>query len=184
MTTFTNTFSLTTKRSGAPASSEAVNHVLRDVELLWAKLDPEAPVAPFSVEQWELTVHVPLARKAELEPFGKVKTDEQRKTAFINLKKKATDREGNRTKPVQVVDSLKQAFDSKLIGNGSKGNVVVLQKPYQIKTPQGKIQREGISTTLLAVQVTELVRYEKRTAVDLFETEGGAPLAADEVDPY
>ena len=175
-------FSLAKKQS--TTAVETTNLVLRDVELFWAKLDPSAPVNPFGQEQWEVTIHVPLARKAELEAFGKVKTDEQRKTAFVNLKKKATDREGNRTKAVQVVDSLKQEFQASLIGNGSKGNVVVMQKPYTLKTPQGKVQKEGISTTLLAVQVTELVRYEKRTAVDLFDTEGGTPLAADEVDPY
>ena len=183
MTITTKTFSLVSKRS--TTATEPTNTVLRDVEFYWAKLDPAAPVNPFGQEQWEVTIHVPMARKAELESFGKVKTDEQRKTAFINLKKKATDREGNRTKAVRVVDSLKQDFAPSLIGNGSKGNVIVMQKPYVLKTPQGKVQKEGISTTLLAVQVTELVKYEKRSAVDMFDVEGGTPFTAEEAgDEY
>ena len=181
MSLTTKSFSLVAKRS--TTSTETTNTIIRGVEFLWAKLDPKAPVNPFGQDQWEITIHVPVARKAELEAFGKVKLDEQRKTAFINLKKKATDREGNPTKAVRVVDSLKQDFEPTLIGNGSKGNVIVMQKPYVLKTPQGKVQKEGISTTLLAVQVTELVKYEKRSAVDMFDTEGGTaftPEAGDE----
>ena len=183
MTISTKSFTLVSKQSSS-APAETSNTILRDVEFHWAKLDPKAPVNPFGQEQWEVTIHVPVARKGELESFGKVKLDEVKKTAFINLKKKATDREGNPTKPVRIVDSLKQDFDASLIGNGSKGNVVVMQKPYSIKTPQGKIQKEGISTTLLAVQVTTLVKYEKRTAVDMFDAEGGAPFTPEAGDEF
>jgi len=62
-----------------------------------------------------------------------------------------------------------------LIGNGSIGNVMVYCSPYEIKLPNGKISKSGISTMLVAVQVTDLVRYERKSEnfVD-FDVEGAS----------
>ena len=178
-----NTFTSATK---ATAFVESTTKRLDGVNLFWVKCNPEAPVSPFGTEQWEVQIHVPKERAAELEGLGVVKADAERKTAYVNLKKKATDREGNRTKAVRIVDALKQDMDSTIIGNGSTGNVLVSQRPYSIKTPQGKVQREGISTTLLAIQVTDLVKFQKQggSVVDFFDKSATVTELTAEDDGY
>jgi hypothetical protein len=79
----------------------------------------------------------------------------------LNLRKKSTKADGNPAKPVDVVDAFKMPLDPTVIGNGSEGNVIVMQKNYEIKNPKtGKVTKSGVSTTLTKVQVTKLVKFE------------------------
>jgi len=141
--------------------TEGFNTILRDVKLYWAKLDK--PVDPFGTLQWELTIQVPKKREAEIASFGKVKEGFDKGTVAVALKKKALKADGTEAAKVGVVDANKQPLDSKLIGNGSLGNIIVFQRPYEIKAPNGKVTKSGTSTMLTKVQVTELVKYERKS---------------------
>jgi len=141
--------------------TEGFNTILRDVKLYWAKLDK--PVDPFGTLQWELTIQVPKKRESEIASFGKVKEGFDKGTVAVALKKKALKADGTEAAKVGVVDANKQPLDSKLIGNGSLGNIIVFQRPYEIKAPNGKVTKSGTSTMLTKVQVTELVKYERKS---------------------
>ena len=154
------------------------NEILSNVELHWCKLDK--PVSPFGTEQYEISVQVPKKRASELEAYGKVKAvkDKDGKDTgkvSINLKKKALKKDGTDAAKVRVVDTKKNPIDPKTIGNGSKGNVMLFLQDYQIKAPNGKVTKEGTSVMLVAVQVTDLVRYERKSEnfVD-FDVEGAS----------
>ena len=72
----------------------------------------------------------------------------------VALKRKAVKADGSPMDPVRVVDANKAPImDRRSIGNGSIGNVIVWQAPYEV---QG---RKGISNSLTAVQVTTLEVY-------------------------
>jgi len=165
------------------AIKDGSNIIIKNVELHWAKLDK--PVSPFGTEQYEIQIQVPKKRENELSAFGKTKETTDGKIG-INLKKKALKRDGTEAAKVKVVDNNKQPMDPKLIGNGSFGNVMVYQSPYEIKAPNGKVTKSGISSMLVAVQVTELVKYEpKSTSFVDFDIEGdGATVAEGEESPF
>ena len=166
------------------AQNNGENVILKDVELNWCKLDPKNPVAPFGVSQWEISATVPKKRSAELEVFGKVKPvkDKEGKDTgkvSINFKKKAEKKDGSEAAPVRVVDASKQPLDPKTIGNGSKGNIMLFTKPYEIKTPKGVVTKSGTSIMLTAVQVTDLVKYEpKNSNFTDFDDESGEDTPA------
>jgi hypothetical protein len=165
------------------STNQGQNEIIRDVELHWCKLDK--PVDPFGTLQWEISIQVPKKREAELAKYGKtkpVKNKDGKETGNVslNLKKKALKADGTDAAKVGVVDIHKQPMDSKLIGNGSKGNVMVFCKPYEIKAPNGKVTKSGTSVMLTKIQVTDLVKYEPKSDnfVD-FDDEGtDAPTAA------
>jgi hypothetical protein len=154
------------------ATNNTTNEIIRDVQIYWAKLDKA--VSPFGVDLYEMTIQAPKKREKELAQFGKVKEGFDAGTIKVALKKKAFKADGTEAAKVRVVDANKQPLDSKLIGNGSVGNVMVMQRPYEIKLPNGKVSKSGITTTLTAVQVTNLVKYERKSDnfVD-FDDEGG-----------
>jgi len=162
---------------------EGTNVIIRDVKLYWAKLDK--PTDPFGTLQWELTIQVPKKRESEIASFGKVKEGFDKGTVAVALKKKALKADGTEAAKVGVVDANKQPFDSKLIGNGSKGNIIVFQRPYEIKAPNGKVTKSGTSTMLTKVQVTDLVKYERKSDnfVD-FDEEGTESPAAKFSDDF
>jgi hypothetical protein len=144
-------------------TTENKNVIITNVTLNWAKLDK--PVSPFGVDQYELQIQGPLKRMKEFSQFGKVK-DTGDGFVSVNLKKKAEKRDGSAAAKVRVVDANKKPLDPSTIGNGSKGNVIVLQNDYEIKGPNGKVTKSGTSTMLTAVQVTELKIYERKNMVD------------------
>lgn len=167
----------------AQANNDVRNVILKGVTLYWAKLNPEKPVAPFGTEQWELTVQADKKREKELSMFGKVKDGFDKGTVAVSLKKKALKKDGSPAAPVRVVDNMKQPLDPKVIGNGSTGNVMLMLKDYQIKAPNGKVTKEGTTTALIAVQVTNLVKYESKSSnfVD-FDEEGSGIEATDDTE--
>ena len=165
------------------------NEIIKNVELHWCKLDK--PVSPFGTDQYEISVQVPKKRAAELEAYGKVKPvkDKEGKDTgkvSLNLKKKAFKKDGTEAAKVRVVDTHKNAVDPKTIGNGSVGNVMLYLQDYQIKAPNGRVTKEGTSVMLVAVQVSELVKYEPKSAnyTDFDYEEGEGTAAGDDDIPF
>jgi len=129
--------------------------IIRDLEFYWAKLDK--PVSPFGTEQYDLQVRFPKKRVKEMSAYGKVK--EQPDGQFsINITRKAKNAKGEDT-PVRVVDSVKRPLEG-LIGNGSKGHIIVYQYDWNVSG------RSGTKTILVAVQVTDYIEYKDEGAVD------------------
>lgn len=157
------------------------NVIIKDVEIYWAKL--AAPVVnQFSDElQYEIQIRVPASRRTELEvmslnPKNPTKEGVVDETVVsVNLKKKAKRFDGTDAEPVRVVDGKKEAIDASIIGNGSRGNVLLMQRPYEIKNPKtGKVTKTGITTQVVAVQVTDLVEFRakaSRKLTDMFDEE-------------
>ena len=48
-----------------------------------------------------------------------------------------------------------------------------MQRPYEIKAPNGKVTKSGISTVLSAVQITDLIKYEPKGGMDFDAIDGG-----------
>jgi len=174
------------KASKADDTTE--NAIIKNVEFYWAKLGTPV-VNQFSGDtQWELQIRVPASRKADIENLGTLKHPvrdgvEDKKVVYVNLRKKAVKVDGTPAKTVRVVDAQKNEFDGSSIGNGSKGHVIVMRKPYEIKNAKtGKVTKTGISTALSAIQVTHLVEYKgsNNKITDMFDLEEGAvaPQAA------
>jgi len=139
--------------------------IIRDVTLNYVKVDPENPTEPFGTLQWECQIVVPSDRADELEGYGTVKPvkDDPSRVA-INLKRKAVRKDGSANDPVMLVDGKKQKIPANIkIGNGSVGNVKVYRREYDVAG------RQGISTILTAIQITNLIEYTG--SVD-FDVEG------------
>lgn len=140
------------------------NIIIRDVILNWCKLNPAKPVDNYAGDatQWELQASIPVKRREEFEIFGKVKevTEGKIKCVQRGFQKKAVKADGTPAKPVEVVDIYKNSIDPKTIGNGSKGNILLMLKDYEIKNPKtGKVTKSGTTAMLIKLQVTELVEY-------------------------
>jgi len=141
--------------------NEATNVIINDVEFHWVKIGK--PVTSFdgSYEQWEVQCQVPKKREKELSAYGKTKEQPNGKVS-INFRKKSEKADGSPAQKVRCVDGSKEALDPSTIGNGSKGNVLLMLKDYEIKNPKtGKVTKSGTSATLIAIQVNDLVVYEK-----------------------
>ena len=169
----------------ATQDNNARNEIIKDVELHWCKLDK--PVSPFGTEQYEISIQVPKKRSSELAVYGNPKPVKDRDgkdtgRVSINLKKKALKKDGTDAAKVRVVDTKKESIDPKSIGNGSKGNVMVYLQDYQIKAPNGKVTKEGTSVMLVAVQVTDLVKYEPKSDNFTDFDYDGQPTASSTAD--
>ncbi len=149
------------------ADNNTRNVIIRDVIINWAKLNPAKPVDNYAgdAKQWELQAQIPVARRAEFEQFGKVKGVADGKKKFVErgFQKKAFKADGEPAKPVEVVDIYKNPVDPKTIGNGSKGNLKLMLRDYEIKNPKtGKVTKSGTTAMLVAVQITDLVKFEPK----------------------
>ena len=89
--------------------------------------------------------------------YGKVKPQDDG-TFSVNITRKAKNAKGEST-PVRVVDDVKRPLEG-LIGNGSKGNIIVYQYDWNVSG------RSGTKTILVAVQVTDYIEYKDEGAVD------------------
>ena len=136
------------------------NVVINNVELNWAKLSKPF-TNQFGATQYELQIATKDAsKKDEIEASTGLKMKEKDGKFTLNLKRKAKDSKGQDMAPVRVVDSAKAALDGGSIGNGSIGNVIVWQFEYEFAG------RKGVGSSLTAVQVTDLVKYESKPSVD------------------
>jgi hypothetical protein len=158
---------------------ESRNVIVKDLEFYWAKLNPARPVSPFGTSQWELQVRFPKKRVSEMEEYGIVKDSDEKNVMSLNLKKKAVKADGSPAAPVKVVGLTKDdEIDPRTIGNGSRGNVKLLLRPYEIKGPNGKVTKRGVQTILVGVQVTELLKYEPKGSDDFDFDEDEANAAS------
>lgn len=142
--------------------NEPRNAIVKNVTFFWAKLDKPVDNYAGDALQWEVQVRVPKARREELEVYGKVK-DQDDGTVSYNFQKKAFKADGSPAARVRVVDAAKEELtDRNSIGNGSKGNIILMLKDYEIKNPKtGKVTKSGTSNMLTAVQITDLKIYER-----------------------
>ena len=174
---------VTTKSEDNPNNTR--NVILKDVEIWWAKLNPSKPVSPFGEEQWECQVRVPKKRKDELAELDfsqkqdrvQVVKDDSTKVG-MNFRKKAQKKDGSPAMPIKVVSTHKDEdgepiqIDPRTIGNGSKGNVKLMLRDWEMRG------RSGTVVTLQAIQLTDHKVYEPRTGEDFdFDDEEEAPKA-------
>ena len=150
--------------------------LISDLEFHYAKLGK--PVSPFGTEQWEMQLRTTSKEtKAQLEEAGvsvKLKEDDDGNTYYAaSVKRKTTDRKGNRMDPPRVVDTKRQAVDGDKIGNGSKGNIILFSYEYEV---QG---RSGTAAMLTAVQVTDLKIYEGGSGIDFDFSDDGFDAASE-----
>lgn len=170
------------------SDDQTTNLIIRNVEFFWAKLGKPVENQFSGDMQWELQIRVPTKRRADIEELGTVKHPlnankvEDTSMCYVNLRKKATKADGSSAQPVRVVDAAKQEIDGTTLGNGSKGHVIVMRKPFEIKNAKtGKVTKTGISTALSAVQVIDLIEFKGtgNKITDMFDEEGPAVKQTD-----
>ena len=147
--------------------------IIRNVTLNYVKVDPAKPVSPFGALQWEAQIEVSADRSAEIEGMGKLRALDNGNVA-VNIKRKAIKHDGTPNFPVALLDAKKEAitvFNN--IGNGSTGNVKVYRNEYDVAG------RQGISTSLSAIQITDLVEYTGSVDFDI-EVDGEGVATDDE----
>jgi len=143
--------------------------ILKNVELFFAKLDPNKPNATFDANNptWELQIRTRDKKQAKewKELNLNVKPDEDDQGMFYkaNLKKKTKKANGDPQNPVSLVGGDLSPIDPNILGNGSIGNVRVYQYEYNVGG------RKGIASMLMAVQVTTLKEYTPKPREDDFE---------------
>jgi len=136
-------------------STQNASSVIRNVSFYYAKLDK--PVSPFGTDIYDMQVRFPKERIEEMSAYGKVREVEDGNFA-INITRKAKNAKGQAT-PVRIVDTNKNPITD-LIGNGSSGNIIVYQYDWAVSG------RTGRKTVLIAVQVTDMIKYVPQEAVD------------------
>ena len=147
--------------------------ILRNVTLNYLKVDPSKPVSPFGTLQWEVQIEVPEDRSEEIAEMGKLRTLDNGNVA-VNIKRKALKHDGSPNFPVALVDAKKNTIEVfNNIGNGSTGNVKVYRNEYDVAG------RQGISTSLSAIQITDLVEYTGSVDFDI-EVDGEGVATDDE----
>ena len=153
------------------------NLMLSNVEINWAKLDK--PVNPFGQEQYELQIATTEAAVADQWKADHLSVKEKDGKFTVSLKRKAHKASGDSNGMVRVVDANKAAIDTSVvrIGNGSVGNVIVWQAPYDVAG------RSGIASSLTAVQITDLVEFNGG-GVDFDIVAGGTDEPAPSADLF
>jgi|TARA_R110000764_G_scaffold210231_1_gene296161 hypothetical protein len=147
--------------------------IIRNVTLNYVKVDPAKPVSPFGALQWEAQIEVSADRSAEIEGMGKLRTLDNGNVA-VNIKRKAIKHDGTPNFPVALLDAKKETitvFNN--IGNGSTGNVKVYRNEYDVAG------RQGVSTSLSAIQITDLVEYTGSVDFDI-EVDGADVITGDD----
>lgn len=154
------------------------NVLLTNVELNWARLDTPAE-NPFGGDpSWEVQVVFDNAESANIAKEAGINVKEKDGQAFASLRRKSKTKDGGDMEPVRVVDGTKSPMDStarRKIGNGSKGNVIVWCAPYDYRG------RKGVTASLTAVQVTNLVEYtggSDNIDFDMVDTPAGSTSEA------
>ena len=135
------------------------NFKIEGVELNWARLD--TPVNPFGQEQYELQIATTDKDKAQKLRDNYFNVKEKDGKFVVNLKRRAKKVDGSDNGKVRVVDSnLAPMENTRSLGNGSVGNVICWQYPYEA------MGRKGVAGSLTAVQVTSLVEYKSDNTTD------------------
>ena len=146
------------------------NYKIEGVTLNWARLD--TPVNPFGTEQYELQIATADKAKAEVLKANYFNVKEKDGMFTVSLKRKAKKADGSDNGKVRVVSAdLSPMENTRILGNGSVGNVVVFQYPYSAAG------RKGIANSLTAVQVTTLEKYEATAAAEFTAVEAPAEVS-------
>jgi hypothetical protein len=162
--------------------------IIPNATLFFVKVEPNSPAKPFAgdgspswetqirttskdvAKQWkEMDLNVRALSRNAKDDDGNVMTDDLGETLRepivddngnpyygVTVRKKTHKFDGSKQNPVNVVGGDLSPVDPATIGNGSVGNLSVFQYPYEYK---GK---KGISSMLMAIQVTELNEYKPR----------------------
>jgi len=145
--------------------------ILKDVELFFAKLNPEKPNDRFDQANptWEVQIRTRDKKKAKewKDNNINVKPDEDEEGIFYKatLKKRSKRADGKPQNPVSLVTGDLTPLDHSILGNGSIGNVRIYQYPYEVAG------RRGIASMLMAIQVTTLKEYQPKPREDDFQIE-------------
>ena len=140
------------------------NYLISNVELNWARLD--TPTNPFGVEIYELQIATESKEVADEWASNWLNVKERDGKFTVSLKRNFKKRDGSDNGKVRVVDGDKAPLDG-MIGNGSEGNVIVWQYPYE------NAGRKGVSCSLTAVQVTNHIKYEPGMDFDVVSSDSG-----------
>ena len=154
-------------------STTTTTKIIDNATFFWAKLDK--PVNLFgSGDAWELQIRtddVMVAESWTNQSLNvKSKEEDGKMICYVNLKRWAKNAQGKPYEPVKIFNAAKEECSeiAPKIGNGTKGKV----KVYQYEWSKGA--RKGITTIMVAVQVTELKEYTPEASVD-FDVIGDEP---------
>jgi len=128
-----------------------ISTVVRDLKFYYAKLDKPIEHKFNQTMIYDVQLRFPKERIEEMSAYGKVRQVEDGNYA-INLTRNAVNAAGKK-QTVRVVDTNKEPIKD-LIGNGSEGNAIVYSYPW---TRGGN---SGVKTIILAIQITNLIKYE------------------------
>ena len=135
------------------------NIKLDDVEINYPKLST-AVKDNFGNIRYEMQIVAKDAKQAEEWKKAHLSVREKDGVFSVNLKRDESRRDGTPNGAPRVVNGDLSALDPLIIGNGSRGNVILRQYEYEFGG------RKGIGTMLEAVQVTSLEVYERAPTVD------------------
>jgi hypothetical protein len=149
--------------------------VVRDVEFHYPHL--ATAHAPFGSDIWDVQLRTNDQDTAKrLTDLGVgIKKHDKEGYFFGNVKRPTTNKAGDVNKAPEVLDAAKSktAIDPRTIGHGSKGHVKVFSYEYDFNGKQ------GTGVQLLAIQITDLVKYEPKSGGDDFGVEGDAVEAEE-----
>lgn len=157
--------------------------MLKDVLVQYTKVS--RPVLYQGEEQWEtsiITDDPKVAAEWEFNHLNVRGTPKLAPTSWtVSLKRKRFTKEGAENEPVRVVHADKRPFtdeERRQIGNNSTANIILWQGQY--KNEWG----EGVTTSLTALQITNLIKYEGGMQEMDFDTFGaeGDKLVVEGVD--
>ncbi len=158
--------------------------MLKNCEIWYAKLNPERPDDTFDKDnpKWNIQIRTTSKEtKKEWEVLGiKVKAvvpDEGAPYFSANLQRSLYKKDGNKNKPVKVIDGNLEPVDARSIGHGSIGHIRVFQ--YASKSPKAK---EGQMVSMLeAIQLIKHVVYKPKEGEGLpFEKTTTERIAKDD----
>ena len=158
-------------------TTQPKNVIVSNVTINYARLDTPAENPFGGAPNWEAQLESSdRAAFAEVEAMG-MKVKEKDGKFTVSVRRKSETNDGRPMDPVRVVDANKAPLDSQTrrkIGNGSVGNVILWAAPYEY------MKRTGITFSLTAVQVTDLVEYSGGNGdidFDVIGSEDGTPNA-------
>jgi len=134
------------------------NYLITDIELNWPNL--VTPRSPFGTSIYEIQIATDDSDVAKDLIANHIAMKEKDGKWVGSLKRKEFKANGENNGKVRVVDNTKQPIDASTLGNGSRGNVILFQFPYD------KAGRQGIMSSLTAIQVTDLVEFNGSNTID------------------
>ena len=142
------------------------NYKIMDAELNWVKL--AAPVKNnFGTMVYEMQIATTNKEQAQEWKANHLNVKEKDGKFVVALKRNAFKKDGSEMGPVRVVDpGLNPVANVDQIGNGSRGNVILWQAPYD------NFGSKGITSSISAVQVTHLEIFDRSTVTGFDKIKG------------